>query len=36
MKWSEHGRPGAENEYFLNKVSIENEQTRARAAKTPK
>ena len=36
MNGSGLGRPGAQNEYFLNKALIKNEQIRARAARGPK
>ena len=36
MNGSGLGRPGAQNEYFLNKALIKIEQIRARTAKTPK
>ena len=36
MNGSRLGRPGAHNEYFLNKTLIKNEQIRARAARGPK
>ena len=36
MNGSGLGRPGAQNEYFLNKALIKNEQIRALTAKSPK
>ena len=36
MNGSGLGRPGAQNEYFLNKALIKIEQIRARTAKSPK